>query len=183
MKAFFLFAILAILAVAHGTQITTADVPDQFGMDDVVETLRGIFESWEVNKEEVTKLLECVRSLKDLEKQIGIIMEEIKQIDLKDLAKLVEMVVKLFGAFQQLFKDILPCIDAKGEIIKLVNKFIHLTPIEMLKKLAMNLLDNGRRLLNDILAGISAFQRKDFYQFGYQIGEVIELLFLRTPDP
>ncbi len=181
-------AILALvcLLAASKAEVTYADdtvKAPAFIIDDLLETLRGVLVAWEVDHEEVNKLLLCVGGMRDIEKQIVVVMEEIKNIDLKDLVKVVQAIVKIFGAFQQLFKDIEPCIDSGSEIRNLLDKFIHLTPAEMLKKVAMNLLDNGRKVYNDIVAAIGAFGKRDYYGFGYTIGDLIELLFFRTPDP
>ena len=180
MKAI-LVGILLILSCVHAEENIVAEEPN-FTIDDLLETLRGIFEAWEVNKEEVHKLLLCVSGLKDIELQIAKIMEEIKKIDLKDIVKLVEAIVRLFGAVQQLFKDITPCIDSKGEIIIIVKKLIKLTPIEMLLKIFHNIMNEGKKIYNDIISMIDAFKTKNYYKFGYYMGDILELLFLKDPD-
>lgn len=157
---------LILLLGFSQSQVTVADssvAAPNFTIDDLLEILRGVFTSWEVSKEEVEELLLCVADLKDIEHQIAAVIEELKHIDFHDIAKLVELVVKLFGALQQVFKDIEPCIDSAGEIRKLLNRFIHLTPMEMLKRLAVNLLDNGRKIYNAIVKAITAVKTKDHY--------------------
>ena len=157
--------------------VLSVNVAKAYTFDDFVETLRGIFESWEVNKEEVNKLIICVNDLKDIEFQIEEIMKEFKEINFKDISKIITLIAKLFGHFQQIFKDIRPCIDSNGEIKKLFDKFIHLTPIQILLKLFENIMKNGQKIYNAIMALVKAYQEKDYYNFGFNVGEVIEDLF------
>ena len=177
----FVFALIFLLAAAHYPAPKQEPAPE-FIIDDLLEALRGIFESWEISKEEVDKLLLCVGGMKDIEHQIAKIMEEIRQIDIKNIVKLVEAMVRLFGAVQQVFKDIEPCVDSAGEVKKLLDKFIHLTPMQMLTKLMLNLMDNGRKIYNDIIDLIASFREAKYYKFGYDIGDIIEALFFKQPD-
>ena len=160
--------------------VLSVNTAKAFVFDDLVETLRGIFESWEVNKEEVNKLIICIGDLKDIEFQIDEIMKEFKEIDFKDISKLITLIAKLFGHLQQIFKDITPCLDTKGEIKKLLDKIIHLTPIQILLKLFENVMKNGQKIYNEIMALVKAYNEKNYYSFGYNIGEILEDLFLRT---
>eukprot|EP00829_Urostomides_striatus_P013794 TRINITY_DN38_c0_g1_i1.p1 TRINITY_DN38_c0_g1~~TRINITY_DN38_c0_g1_i1.p1 ORF type:complete len:226 (-),score=86.29 TRINITY_DN38_c0_g1_i1:19-696(-) len=173
MKALFLVVLLGLSLAS-----TSPEVP-QMNLEEFIETLRGVFEAWEVNKEEVEKLLLCVHDLGDIKHQIEIIMEEIKKISMKDIIKLVEVIVKLFVAVQQIFKDIEPCIDAAGELKKLLEKIIHLTPVELFMKLFHNIMENGKQIYNDIIAMINAYYDGNYYDFGYYLGDVLEILFLK----
>lgn len=177
MKAIFCVLLLVLaLTSAEGLRA------DKFSMDNLIEMLRGIFESWDVNKEEVDRLLLCVSDMKDIEHQVEKVMEDLKKLDLHDLAKLVETVSRLFGEVQSIFKDILPCVDSASEIKKLLDKIIHLKPSDFFTRLFHNLLNNGRQIYNGIIALIKAFSAADYYTFGYNIGDILELLFLKNPD-
>eukprot|EP00831_Metopus_contortus_P025651 TRINITY_DN22045_c0_g1_i3.p1 TRINITY_DN22045_c0_g1~~TRINITY_DN22045_c0_g1_i3.p1 ORF type:complete len:128 (-),score=25.31 TRINITY_DN22045_c0_g1_i3:165-548(-) len=90
-------------------------------------------------------------------------------------------VVQVLTAVQSIFKDILPCIDSYDELEKLIHKIIDLTPIEILKKLMLNMMDNARKIYKDILAFLAALKENDFYKFGYNVGEILEFLFLKDP--
>eukprot|EP00831_Metopus_contortus_P025650 TRINITY_DN22045_c0_g1_i2.p3 TRINITY_DN22045_c0_g1~~TRINITY_DN22045_c0_g1_i2.p3 ORF type:complete len:126 (-),score=38.54 TRINITY_DN22045_c0_g1_i2:95-472(-) len=78
-------------------------------------------------------------------------------------------VVQVLTAVQSIFKDILPCIDSYDELEKLIHKIIDLTPIEILKKLMLNMMDNARKIYKDILAFLAALKENDFYKFGYNV--------------
>eukprot|EP00831_Metopus_contortus_P033022 TRINITY_DN2653_c0_g1_i2.p2 TRINITY_DN2653_c0_g1~~TRINITY_DN2653_c0_g1_i2.p2 ORF type:complete len:129 (-),score=25.94 TRINITY_DN2653_c0_g1_i2:166-552(-) len=91
-------------------------------------------------------LLECAKDLIDIEHQVIKILNEIKEVDVTNIIKLVECIVRLFGCFQKIFKDIVPCIKSYDDINKLVHKIIDLTPMEILQKLMLNLMDNARNL-------------------------------------
>ena len=173
-----LFTILALLAAAHALRV---DPSIQIGMHNFTEILRGIFESWDIEHEEVKELIICVHSIEDIEVQVVEIIHEIKQINIRNLSKLAEIMVKLFGALQNVFKDLQPCIDSEGDIKKLLEKFIHLSHIEMLKRLLHNLLDNGHRVLDYLADAVDMIKAAEYYKFGFDVGEVIELLFLKTP--
>jgi len=174
MKAI-LLGLLLVLSVVEANQLRAAPGP----MDNLIETLRGVFESWEVNKEEVEKLLLCVADLKDIEFQIEQILEELKKLDLKDILKLVEIITRIIGEVQQVFKDIEPCLDSTGEIKKLINKFINLTPIEMLNRIIKHIMYSGKEIYDAIMKIIQGYKDKSYYVIGYNIGEIIELLFFK----
>ncbi len=182
MKAIFL-GLLVLLALTQVKAEEQFRQEGNFTIEDLIETLRGVLESWEVGKEEVSKLLLCVGGLKDIESQVYKIMEEIKKINVGNIMKLVEAVVRLFGTFQQIFKDIEPCIDSEGEVRKLTDKFINVTSVEFLTKVLLNIMDNARRIYNDILGMIAAFRKEDYYTFGYDVGDIIEALFFKKPNP
>ena len=175
MKAI-LFGLLLVLAISRAEP--TPESEPAFTIDDLVELLRGVFESWEVNKEEVEKLLLCVGDLKDIEVEVAKILEELKHIDVKDIVKLIEAIVRLFVCVQQIFKDIEPCIDSAGEIAKIVAKITKLTPMELLLKLFHNIMENGKKIYNDVIALIDAIKVKDFYKVGYYVGDILWTLFL-----
>ena len=176
MKAI-IFAILALAAVA------VCDKAPMFVVDDMIETLRGIFESWDIEHEEVNELLTCVKTMKNVEAHLAEAIKEIKQIDIRNLSKLVEVITKLFVALQNAFKEMHPCIEVDGDVRKLLDKFIHLGFFQILKKITLNLLDNGRLVLNYLVSAVHMVHAGDYFRFGFDIGEVIELLFFRTPDP
>lgn len=129
--------------------------------------------------EEVEKLLLCVADLKDIEFQIEQILEELKKLDLKDILKLVEIITRIIGEVQQVFKDIEPCLDSTGEIKKLINKFINLTPIEMLNRIIKHIMYSGKEIYDAIMKIIQGYKDKSYYVIGYNIGEIIELLFFK----
>ena len=177
MKAF-IFAILLTLSFCYEEEVqTTPEVKMDF--DDLLDVLRGIFESWEVNKEEVEKLLLCVSDMKDIEHEIEIIMEELKKIDIFDILKLVEIIGKLFAAFQRIFKFIQPCLDSVEEIKKLVEKVFRYDLFEFVKRLFMHLKNDGKILYEHVKSMLKYFKEGDYNKFGYHFGEILEILFLK----
>ena len=170
-----LVGLLLVLSLVHAEPVPTP----AFTLDDLIDILRGIFEAWEINKEEVDKLLICVNDIKDIELEVAKILEELKHIDVKDIVKLIEALVRLFVAVQQIFKDIEPCIDSTGEIVKLVAKLIKLTPMELLMKLFKNIMENGQKIYKDVIAFIEAIKTKNYHDAGFTIGDILWTLFLK----
>ena len=177
MKAI-VFAILALLSVAYCNSIEESRL--QFSFHDFNEILRGIFVAWEVDNEEVSELLICVKSLKDIEVQVAKILEELKNITFRDFRKLAEILVRLMADFQIVFKDLQPCLDSEGEIKTILDKFIHLTTNELLKRIYHHLIDNGKTLLSLIVDAVKNLALGKYFLFGYNFGDFIELLFLQA---
>ena len=159
----------------------TTFVPDGEPRDikDVLEMIRGILESWEINKEEVEKLLICVQDLEDIQVQVEIILEEIKKLSLKDIIKLAEAIARIVSAIQQLFKDMEPCIDAAGELFKILGKFVHLSFWELVQKILVNIFNNPRLIMENLEKMMDAYEKLEYRDTGYYLGEVIELLLLK----
>jgi len=170
--------VLCLLIVCAVTADAKLNSP-QMTFDDLLLFLKGLFSAWEVRKEEVHKLVECVRDLGEIEHEIDVIMEELKKIDIKNIRKLAEIIARLFEAIQKIFKDIKPCIDATEDIKKLVEKIMKYTVYEMIIKIITHIMHDSKEIYDDIILAIDYYNKGDYEKFGYYVGEILEILFLK----
>eukprot|EP00831_Metopus_contortus_P046057 TRINITY_DN3695_c0_g1_i1.p1 TRINITY_DN3695_c0_g1~~TRINITY_DN3695_c0_g1_i1.p1 ORF type:complete len:228 (-),score=38.64 TRINITY_DN3695_c0_g1_i1:111-794(-) len=148
----------------------------EFTIDSLIDFMRGMVEAWEVSKEEVEHLLECIKDLADIKEKVEKIGEIIDNLDFHDWVKLAGQIKNLFVCIQEIFRDTEPCIDSASEIMKLLKKIIPSNPVDFLIKLIYHLMNHGKEIIKDIEQFKKAHEKADFHMMGYYVGEIIEHL-------
>jgi len=178
MKA--IFAALLILAAFSQALTFTEDEVAQLDVNDIKEFLRGIFDAWKSNQEEVEELLKCLEKFTDIETEIGVIIQKLKKIDPRDIRKVIAVVVEIIECTQKIFGDVKFCFRSGSEIWKIVSRLLKMSPIEIFIKIMGNIHVNGEILWNDIVEIIHAIKEGNCYKLGHCLGELMELMIFKA---
>ena len=174
----FAFAtIFLILTICQGLNVRIAARPRI--INEVMEMLRGTFEAWRANKEEVNELLECVDGIEEIKTQIEEIIEEIKHLNPLDIKKIADLLMRLIDSVQKILSDVGHCYKSETELYNIVMRVISLTPLQLITKILGNIRVNGGQIWGDIMGLIDAAKKGSYYQIGFCFGDAIDLLFLK----
>ncbi len=161
---------------------TSTDQSLQLNSTDVISILRGVVESWAAYNETVSKLQGCVTSISDIEKRVLYMIWLIKNLDPSDLRGLIRSIARMIWVVQSCLNKTVACIDSADDILILVNKVAVLSVDQIVRRLYLNFIKNGKQINDNVKAIINATTFEDFYTVGYKSGEIVELLIFSEPS-
>lgn len=147
---------------------------DEMTFNDIVAILKGLLHG--INQgQNIGNVETCLMNIPTLIDSIKELVELVKNIDWKNLDKLVEALKKVFKIMELVLDGIKPCSLVPKEIDEIIKK---LSEIDS-KKLLEKVLKNAFKLINDITAAIKALTKADYYEFGYKLGDIVFFLLLK----
>ena len=173
-------AILILLVLTFAQ--CRAEVKDM-AFSDMKEFMRGVFEAWKANQEEVTELLKCIDAMTEIETEIGKVLEELKKLDPTDVNALSKFIATCILAVQKVSGDVYVCFESGSEFINIVGRLFKLSPIELIMKILGNIHMNGQLLWNDIIGIIHALKEGNLYKVGYCLGELMDVMVFKVIKP
>jgi len=148
----------------------------EFTPDDAVKLLEGFLDGIG-HGQKFIDVEECLKKFPDIYQDILKAIEAIKLIDLRHLDKLVDALMKLFDAFQQILAAIKPCSLAPNELQELIDKII--AAIKDVNKLMNKIIANAIQIFADCTDFIKELQEKKYYEAGKDIGDVLFLVVVK----
>ena len=153
--------------------------PLECEIEDLIKYWKGTFTSWHDNGENVKNLLVCIDNIENIRNLVLDIIDQINNINL-DLKKLIVTLKNIIIDIEGIIDNVFPCIDAKDDLIVLLERVIYLSPSEFLARVYLNFITNALKINYDIKAAILAYSMGDYYSFGYYTGEILELMIFRS---
>ena len=145
----------------------------EFGFDEIVNLTRGLLHGLN-SKREINNSVICFEHLPKTYKQIETAIKEIRDTDWQDTNKIIDALVKVIRAVQEIVKTAIPCIKITSEVKMIVKRLSDLTWIKLLERLKAKIW----AIINDIITIVKAFGKKDYYTAGKHIGTILYDIFL-----
>lgn len=114
----------------------------------------------------------CLKKMPEVWTEIINAINDLKNINWRNLDKLVEALIKIFNAFITIFQGIKPCSKVPAEIEEMIQKLINIDYNVLLQKILLN----SFQLIADITNAIKNLGNKDYVAAGKSIGEIFWVL-------
>ena len=141
---------------------------------------KGVFEAWKDNEESVEKLISCNRNLFEVHKTMKRICNIIQRIVWHDFKNVTDSFKLIALEFASICDELMMCVDGKEELMVLLRRVIYLSPSEFLYRIYLNFLANIQNIVQDIREAFDSLIARNFYNFGYHLGDAIELIFFKN---
>jgi molecular chaperone GrpE (heat shock protein) len=146
----------------------------QINFDDIIKFVEGFLEG--INEgHNFDNIEQCLKDLPNVLTDVKKAIEEIKNIDWKNMDKLVEALMAIFDAFQKVLAAIKPCSKVPGDVDKIIEKLMNIDVNKLLSKIMANIM----QLIHDITEGLEKLSKHDYKGFGQDIGDILFKLVLQ----
>lgn len=154
-------------------QVTKFESQAEMGFNDVVDLIKGLIESLNMNHD-IESLKDCILEIPEVILRFKYLIEEIKNLDWKNIEMIFELFIRLFDALKEVFVGLKPCSHIPADFEAIIKKLSNFNFDKMLQRI----LKNGFEIFRLITEGIKMLQEKNFYGFGKNIGQVVFIFIL-----
>ena len=169
MKIVLAILILWVVNVTPYAYIKEHHTPIQFGPQDAYNLVKGLLTGLQFT--DVDSLMKCFNNIPDIYNDILTIINLLQNIDFKHLENLIEALAKIFALAEEIVKAVKPCANVKDS--ERIQEIIERIENANLRQIALNILFHGVQILQDITNLPKDFNSGNFYQFGFDIGDLI----------
>jgi len=149
-------------------------------MEILLHVQKGVFEAWKENEESVEKLILCNRNLFEVHKTMKRISDIIQRIVWHDFKNVINSFKLIAVEFTSICDELMMCVDGGEELMVLLRRIIYLSPSELLCRIYLNVLANIQDIVQDIREGFNSLITRNFHNFGYHLGDAIELILFKN---
>ena len=167
MRILIIFAILLTVALCQQPEFELKFHMPQSGIEDF---LKGFLEGLGV-KEDIQKLLECLKGAEHVLEKIKEALEHLKHININELKKGLGL---LFSALKEFLNVLKPCAATNSIIHKLINA---ITSVNIMK-IVYHIITHPTAFVHDVESSIVCFAKGDLHCAGKGIGDLLRILFL-----
>lgn len=172
MKFIILLALIAAASCSTQLLKTEADLSaeEQLSIENAQDFLRGFVEGLGVY-EDINSLKQCLKGVQGLISTIKQALPYLRQLNAQSLKQGLQI---LFGGIRQFLSSLKPCAQSGSVIHKLLNIMSRVN----LAKLALKIITNPVRFVQDVGSAVNCFAHGDHYCGGRAIGDILRILFL-----
>lgn len=174
MKILLLTIILFSAPLINSYSVKSDYKDSKFGPEDAYNLINGLLRG--LVFQDVDALMKCFNNVPDMYSDLLQIISLLKHIDYKHLKELIEALTKIFDLVIKVVEGILPCADVKDS--ERIQEIIDKIQNANIAQIALNILFHGGQILTDISNLPKDFNSSNFYQFGFDIGDLVTQILL-----
>ncbi len=143
-----------------------------FGVEDTIEVIAGIMDGI-IQADDLTILEQCLTNVDTLTDEIEVAVADFEKLSFDGIVAGIEEVGTIL---LQLPSDLKDCTAIMSDLDKLMawaDIFLH--PVELMKRLAVNVPKNLLTITRDAKEAIKDWNNADYFDFGDEIGTILVL--------
>jgi len=143
----------------------------EFDFDEFIKLVEGLLDGMG-HGQKFIDVEKCLEHFPEIYKEVLDAIKLIKELNIHDIAKLVEAIMKLVEAVRKVLDSIKPCSTAPHELEEMIKKLLHIDFAKLLQKI----ISNTGSLMGDVMGAIQNLKDKKYYDAGKDLGDVLYLL-------
>ena len=156
-----------------GTFLYKLFLTDEMNVIDIELLAQGFVEG--INQgHNIDNVEKCTKDIPIIVEGVKAALEQLKNIDWKDLEKVVETILAVTDAFRKIVESLKPCSKVPAEIGVFIKKLSEIDVNKLLNKILGNIM----QLIHDITQAINKITVNDFEGCGKDLGDMIYKLVL-----
>lgn len=145
----------------------------EFNYEDVIKLIEGFLEG--INQgHNFEDIEECIKDVPIIIEDVKMAIELLKNVDWKNLDKIIDALMKVFDVFKAILIAVKPCSKSPNDIEFLINRISNLDVNKLLTKIMSNIF----QLVHDITEAINKVAQHLYFDCGKDLGDIFYRLIL-----